>query len=41
MSTLSEQITAALGSEDWVIVWSGHHLVDAEELDHRSAEGEA
>tara|TARA_B100000378_G_scaffold255538_1_gene232642 strand:+ start:199 stop:327 length:129 start_codon:yes stop_codon:yes gene_type:complete len=36
MSTLSEQITTALGSDDWLIVWNGQHLIDADELDARS-----
>lgn len=36
--TLSEQITDALGSDDWLILHDGHHLITADELDdHRNA----
>lgn len=32
---LSEQITKALGSDDWLIVHNGHDLVTAEDLDKK------
>lgn len=30
---LSDQITTALGSDDWLVLHNGHHLFTADELD--------
>lgn len=34
---LSARITATLGSDDWLIVHDGHHLLTADDLDGRAA----
>lgn len=33
---LSDQITRALGTDDWLILHDGHHLITADELDAKS-----
>lgn len=35
--SLSQRVTSALGSDDWLIVHDGHHLVTAEDLDRLNA----